>query len=62
MLSNKLKTIIKERDINVNQLADETDISFSNIYKIINGVNANPGIYTVKKIADYLGLTLNDLI
>lgn len=32
------------------------------IYDILNGKNKNPGIYTVKKIADCLGVTVDELL
>lgn len=61
-ISDKINQILKERNISANKLAKEADISVSNIYKIIQGKNLNPGIYTVKAIADYLGITIDELI
>lgn len=58
----KLNRILKEKSINVNSLAKEADVPVSNIYKILHGKNKNPGVYTVKKIADYLGLTIDELL
>ena len=54
MINDKLKVILNERNISIHKLAKEADIPSSNIYKIIQGRNLNPGIYTVKAIADYL--------
>ena len=62
MINVELSRILKERKISVNKLSKEADIPLSNLYKIIQGKNLNPGVYTVKKIADYLGLTIDELI
>jgi predicted transcriptional regulator len=61
-ISDKINQILKERNISANKLAKEADIPVSNIYKIIQDKNLNPGVYTVKAIADYLGITIDELI
>lgn len=61
-INNKINRLLEERNISVNKLAKESDIPSSNIYKIIQGRNLNPGIYTVKAIADYLGITIDELV
>lgn len=62
VINNKLNRILKERNISVNRLAKEANIPVSNIYKILDKKNLNPGVYTVKAIADYLGVTIEELI
>lgn len=62
MINDKLREILRKRNISANKLAKEADIPVSNIYKIIQGKNLNPGVYTVKAIADYLGITIDELI
>ena len=62
MLDYKLRQILKERNISIHKLSKEADIPVSNIYKIIQGKNLNPGVYTVKAIADYLGITIDELV
>lgn len=61
-ISNKINRILKEKGINIHKLSKEADIPVSNIYKITQGKNNNPGVYTVKAIADYLGTTIDELI
>lgn len=61
-INDKINQLLKERNISANKLAKEADIPVSNIYKIIQGKNLNPGVYTVKAIADYLGITIDELI
>ena len=57
-----LEVILRERNISIYKLSKEADVPVSNIYKIIQGKNLNPGVYTVKAIADYLGITIDDLV
>lgn len=61
-INNKINQILNERNISIHKLAKEADIPVSNIYKIIQGKNLNPGVYTVKAIADYLGIRIDELI
>lgn len=61
-ISSKLQQIIKDRNINVHILAREAGVNHENIYKIISKKNKNPGVYTIKKIADYLGVTIEEII
>lgn len=61
-INDKLNQILEERNISVNKLAKEADIPVSNIYKILDKKNLNPGVYTVKKLADALDVGINELI
>lgn len=61
-IDDRLKEILKERNISIHKLSKEAEIPVSNIYKIIQGKNLNPGVYTVKAIADYLGITIDELV
>ena len=61
-INDKINRLLEERNISANKLAKEADIPVSNIYKIIQNKNLNPGVYTVKAIADYLGFTIDELI
>lgn len=62
MINIKISRILKERNININKLAKEAGIPVSNIYKIMQGKNLNPGVYTVKAIAEYLEVSIESLI
>ncbi|WP_279051804.1 helix-turn-helix domain-containing protein [Intestinibacter bartlettii] len=61
-LNDNLNRILKERNINVHQLSRGAGVNHENLYKILKEKNKNPGIYTVKKIADYLGVTVDELL
>ena len=61
-IDDKINQILKERNISIHKLSKEAEIPVSNIYKIMQGKNLNPGVYTVKAIADYLGVTIDELV
>lgn len=61
-ISDKLFKIIKEKNIKVHDLAKQSKVHHSAIYRILKEENKNPGIYTVKKIADVLGVSIESLI
>ena len=61
-INDNLNRILKERKTNVHQLSRGAGVNHENVYKILKGKNKNPGVYTVKKIADYLGVTIDELI
>lgn len=61
-INNKINQILNERNISIHKLAKEAEIPVSNIYKITQGKNLNPGVYTVKAIADYLEITIDELV
>lgn len=61
-ISDKLNKIIKEKNIKVHDLAKESKVHHSAIYRILKEENKNPGIYTVKKLADVLEVSVERLI
>ncbi len=61
-ISDKLYKKIKEKNIKVHDLAKKSQVHHSAIYRILKEENKNPGIYTVKKLADALGVSVESLI
>lgn len=61
-ISDKLFRIIKEKNVKIYDLAKQSKVHHSAIYRILKGENRNPGIYTVKKLADSLGVSVESLI
>ena len=61
-ISDNLYKIIKEKNISVHKLAKDTGLHHSGIYRILNNENKNPGIYTIKKIADSIGVNIDSLL
>lgn len=61
-LGSRLKELRIKKRMTRRQLSDELGITQSTIQKIEEGYVPNPGIYTVKKMADRLGITLNKAV
>lgn len=61
-ISDNLHEIIKEKNIKVHDLAKKSQVHHSAIYRILKEENKNPGICTVKKLADSLGVGIEELI
>ena len=44
------------------ELVRVSDVKYSELTKIEAGYIQNPGVYTIRKIAHALGVTINDLL
>jgi len=62
MLSKTIKELRKKHKISQEELARQAGITYSTLIKIESGVNDNPTIKTVKKIADALSVSLDELV
>ena len=62
MYLKNLVTIRKQKNWSQEKLAVESGISYNTIIKIERGGIKNPKIETVVKLADALGMTLDELI
>ena len=58
----KLKQIITSKNLTYRQLAELSGVPAATINRICTGKHDNPKIDTIKKIADALEVTVNDLI
>ena len=56
----RIRALCKEHGITPNGLSYASDVSQSTIKSILNGESVNPGIVTIKKICDGLGITIGD--
>ena len=50
----------QERDLAVNALANSAGIPPSTLYSILNRKSKNPGIVSLKKVCDGLGISLRE--
>lgn len=57
----KLEKLRKAKKLSIRQFAYEADISVSYVQKLEAGIS-NPSYTSLLKIADALGVTLNDLV
>ncbi len=62
MLSENIKKLRKKKGISQDRLAKLADVTHTTLVKIESGANDNPTIKTLKKIANALEVTLDDLI
>jgi len=62
MLSENIKKLRKKKGISQDKLAKLADVTLTTLVKIESGVNDNPTIKTLKKIADALGVSLDELV
>ncbi|HEU5377352.1 MAG TPA: helix-turn-helix transcriptional regulator [Ktedonobacteraceae bacterium] len=57
----RLKEILREKGISQGKLSRGADVALNTIRKMVSDPNHTPNVYTLRKIADYLGVTLDDL-
>ncbi len=61
-IGSKIKKLRLELGISQDTLSKKADLAFHTISKIEAGSTPDPRIETVKKIADALGVSLDDLM
>lgn len=62
VMSRNIKTKIKDAGINANQLAQASGVPAARLSDILRGRTTNPRLFTVVKLSDALGVTVDDLI
>ena len=62
MLATTIKALRKKHKISQEQLAHKAGITYSTLIKIESGANDNPTIKTMKRIADALEVSLDELV
>lgn len=60
MLSNKLKVLLAERNLQIKQLVEDTNISRNTLSNLINKPTGNVSINTVNELCIYLKITPAD--
>mgnify|MGYP004675782549 FL=1 len=58
IVKNRLVFLCGQKGMTINKLATESGIAPSTIKNILYGKSLNPGIVTLKKLCDGLGVTL----
>jgi transcriptional regulator with XRE-family HTH domain len=61
MLAKRLKECRKKKGWTQQKLAEKTSLSFNTITKIEQGIGDSPTLKTLIKLADALGVGLDDL-
>ncbi|EQF23687.1 helix-turn-helix transcriptional regulator [Clostridioides difficile] len=62
LIGDNISQILRKRNIKTYKLAKELDVDVSGLYKILRNENRNPTVNTLIKIADYLDITLDELV
>ncbi len=61
-IAENLKKLRAKKELSLEKVARLADLSLNTIVKIENGVNTNPTIETLTKIAKVLDVKVDDLI
>lgn len=61
-IGERIQYTLEEKGIKPYKMAEEIGISQGNLYDILNSKIKNPGIYTIKKIANYLEVSIDSLV
>ena len=59
-VARRSQSLCLERDIAVNALANQSGISPSTIYSMLNRKSLNPGVVSIQKICDGLGISVRE--
>lgn len=62
LIKDRIKYWRKEKDLTQDALAKKADIPYTTLAKIESGAIQNPSIQTMMKIADGLGVTIDELV
>ncbi|MCC0671635.1 helix-turn-helix transcriptional regulator [Clostridioides sp. ES-S-0145-01] len=62
LIGDNINQILRKRDIKPYKLAKELNIDVSGLYKLLRNKSSNPTIDTLIKLADYLDITLDELV
>ncbi len=61
-IGDKIRTWRKKRDLTQDALAKKADMPYTTLAKIESDVIQNPSLQTITKIADGLGISLDELV
>lgn len=61
-ISDNLKKLRAQKGYSLEKVARLADLSLNTVVKIENGINKNPTIETITKLAKALGVDIDDLI
>lgn len=59
-VAKRIAQLCAERDLAINALANQSGISPSTIYSILNEKSKNPGVVTLQKICDGLDIEMRE--
>lgn len=57
----RVKELLKEKNISMGKLSRDADIPISTVVRLCNDPTYNPTGYTLRKVAAYLKVSMDDL-
>lgn len=61
-LANKLKNLMEEKGVSYHDLANMSGLSIRRVYRIVNGMVSNPGVFVMRDICKGLEISLDELL
>ena len=61
-IAKRILVLCDERNIAVNALANLSGVAPSTVYSMLNEKSQNPGVVSLKKLCDGLGITLRAFV
>ena len=59
-VAKRIIQLCDERNIAINSLANESGVSPSTVYSMLNEKSQNPGVVSIKKLCDGLGISIRE--
>ncbi|MEI6646837.1 MAG: helix-turn-helix transcriptional regulator [bacterium] len=59
-VAKRIQELCKKKNIALNTLANDSGVSPSTLYSIINEKSKNPGVVTIQKLCDGLGISVHE--
>ena len=59
-VAKRIIQLCEEKNIAVNALATRSGVTPSTVYSILNEKSQNPGVVSIKKLCDGLGISVRD--
>lgn len=57
---NRLKKLVEQSDKTINQIQNDANLKSGQLYRILNGTNKDITLTTAFKLADALGVDINE--
>jgi len=62
MLSENIKRLRKKKNMSQDKLSKLADVTHTTLVKLESGINDNPTVKTLKKIANALNVSIDELV
>lgn len=61
-METNLKVLIAKKNITIEKLSEEINVSRVTLYRLSNGKLKNPKYETLKKVSSYFGISTDELL